>query len=88
MNALIAELFERAGCTGQLCVQSLDGGQEIAVDADREVVAASVFKVSVALEAETQFADGRLPPCRPGPRSRTRRARKTRSTSGSGTATP
>ena len=60
MNAPIAELFTRAGCTGQLCVQSLDGDQEVAVDADWEVVAASVFKVSVALEAETQFADGRL----------------------------
>jgi beta-lactamase class A len=60
MNASISELFTQAGCTGQLCVQSLDGAQEIAVDADRQVVAASVFKVSVALEAETQFADGRL----------------------------
>jgi beta-lactamase class A len=60
MNAPIVELFTRAGCTGQLCIQSLDGDQEIAVDADREAVAASVFKVSVALEAETQFADGRL----------------------------
>ena len=60
MNAPIAEQFTRAGCTGQLCVQSLDGAQEIAVDADRQVVAGSVFKVSVALEAETQFAGGRL----------------------------
>jgi beta-lactamase class A len=60
MNASIAELFAQAGCTGQLCVQSLDGSQEIAINADSQVVAASVFKVSVALEAETQFADGRL----------------------------
>jgi beta-lactamase class A len=52
-------LFEKAGCTGRLCVQSLDGAQEIAVQADEPVVSASVFKVSVALEAETQFADGR-----------------------------
>lgn len=62
MSAAIAEIFRRAGCTGQLCVQALDGGQEVALDADRRVVSASVFKVNVALEAETQFADGRLDP--------------------------
>jgi beta-lactamase class A len=58
----IRETFDRAQCTGQLCVQSLDGGQEVAVDADRPAVSASVFKVSVAPEAATQFADGRLDP--------------------------
>lgn len=62
MSGEIENLFEQAGCTGQLCVQSLDGTQAIAVDADRSVVSASVFKVSVALEAETQFAEGRLDP--------------------------
>ena len=62
MSAAIAEIFRRAGCTGQLCVQTLDGSREVAVDADRHVVSASVFKVNVALEAETQFADGRLDP--------------------------
>jgi beta-lactamase class A len=62
VTARIREAFDRAECTGQLCVQSLDGGQELAVDADRPAVCASVFKVSVALEAETQFADGRLDP--------------------------
>jgi beta-lactamase class A len=61
-RAAIAELFARAGCTGQLCVQSLDGGAEVAVDADQPAVAASVIKVCIALEAETQFADGRLDP--------------------------
>ena len=55
-------LFEQAGCTGQLCVQSLDGAGEVAVDADRQAVCASVIKVPIALEAETQFADGRLDP--------------------------
>lgn len=45
-----------------MCVQSLYGDQELSVDADLPVVTASVFKVSVALEAETQFADGRLDP--------------------------
>jgi beta-lactamase class A len=62
MGGDIEELFRIAGCTGQLCVQSLDGTQEVAVDADRSAVSASVYKVSVALEAETQFADGRLDP--------------------------
>jgi beta-lactamase class A len=62
MNTGIEELFEAAGCAGQLCVQSLDGTQEVAVAADQPVVAASVAKVCVALEAETQFADGRLDP--------------------------
>jgi beta-lactamase class A len=60
VDTAIKELFARAGCTGQLCVQALDGGREIAVEAGRPAVAASVFKVLVALEAETQFADGRL----------------------------
>jgi beta-lactamase class A len=62
MSSRIQEMFEQAGCSGQVCVLSLDGAQEVAVDADRSVVTASVFKVSVALEAETQFADGRLDP--------------------------
>ena len=43
-------------------MQSLDGRQEVAIGAELAVVAASVFKVTVALEAETQFADGRLDP--------------------------
>jgi beta-lactamase class A len=62
MSSRIQEMFEQAGCAGQLSVLSLGGMQEVAVDADRSVVTASVFKVSVALEAETQFADGRLDP--------------------------
>jgi beta-lactamase class A len=62
MSSRIQEMFEQAGCAGQLSVLSLGDMQEVAVDADRSVVTASVFKVSVALEAETQFADGRLDP--------------------------
>ncbi len=62
VTAHLRETFDRAECEGQLCVQSLDGGHEVAVDADRPAVSASVFKVCVALEAETQFADGRLDP--------------------------
>jgi beta-lactamase class A len=60
--AAVEALFAQAGCEGQVCVQSLDGAREVAVGADQVAVAASVFKVSVALEAETQFADGRLDP--------------------------
>ena len=62
MGASIRATFEQAGCAGQLCVQSLDGTHEVAVEADRPVVSASVFKVCIALEAETQFAEGRLDP--------------------------
>jgi hypothetical protein len=57
VTADIREIFDQAECTGQLCVQSLDGGHEVAVDADGPAVTAWVFKVSVAFEAETQFAD-------------------------------
>ena len=62
MGEDIAALFDRAGCTGQLCVLSLDGTQQVMVDADRPAVPASVIKVLVALEAETQFAAGQLNP--------------------------
>jgi len=58
VTAAITELFSQAGCTGQLCVQSLDGTREVALDAELPAVAASVFKICVALEAETQFAEG------------------------------
>jgi beta-lactamase class A len=62
MGTSIEALFAAAGCDGQLCVQSLDGAAELAIHADQQVIPASVFKVSVALEAEAQFADGRLDP--------------------------
>jgi beta-lactamase class A len=62
MTARITDMFEEAGCSGQLCVQSLDGTRELAIDADAPVVAASVIKVNVALAAEAQFAGGQLDP--------------------------
>jgi beta-lactamase class A len=62
IDAHMRMLFEQAGGDGQLCVQSLDGERDVAVRADQQAVSASVFKVSVALAAETQFADGRLDP--------------------------
>lgn len=61
-TARIKSVFEEAGCTGQLCVQTLDGSDEVALDADRAVVSASVVKVSIALTAETWMATGRLDP--------------------------
>lgn len=71
------QLFARAGCQGRLCVADVDGDGEISAGADELVVAASVFKVAVALEVFTQAAAGRLDPrervrirperCTPGP---------------------
>jgi beta-lactamase class A len=58
----IDAMFAAAGCTGQLCVRALDTGDELCRKADQQVVAASVFKVLVAVEAEASFADGRLDP--------------------------
>ncbi|MFG2695862.1 serine hydrolase [Kitasatospora sp. NPDC048407] len=58
----IREIFEQAGCEGALCVRPVVGDGEIALNADQPVVPASVFKVQIALEAETAFADGRLDP--------------------------
>lgn len=55
-------LFARAGCRGWLCVAGIDVGGEVAAGADEPVVAASVFKVAVALEVFTQAAAGRLDP--------------------------
>ncbi len=62
LSAAVAAVFGQAACTGQLCVQSLDGRQEAAVAAGEPVVSASVFKVCVALEVLTAFEDGRLDP--------------------------
>ena len=58
----IQEIFERAGCTGSLLVQSLGTDTEFGLRADEPVVPASAIKALVALEAETSFADGRLDP--------------------------
>ncbi len=58
----IAGLFEEAGCAGQLCVQADDGALQIGVRADASVVAASVIKVLIAVEAERQFAARTLDP--------------------------
>lgn len=58
----IEQVFAAAGCAGALCVQDREGQHEVAVAADQPVVAASVFKVLVAVEVERQIASGRLDP--------------------------
>jgi beta-lactamase class A len=58
----IQTLFERAGCAGHLCVQSLDGTREVAVEADELVSPASVIKVPIAMVAQVQFEEGALDP--------------------------
>ncbi len=58
----LAEPFERAGCLGFLHACTMDGVHEIALDADEPVMPASVIKVLIAVEVETQMAEGRLDP--------------------------
>lgn len=55
-------VFQAAKCLGQLCVQPLDGSPGVDICADQLVVSASVVKVPIAVEVETQLADGRLDP--------------------------
>ncbi|HWG01342.1 MAG TPA: serine hydrolase [Trebonia sp.] len=62
MDDDIQGLFAQAECSGQICVQSMDGTRELAIDADKPAVPASVFKVLVALTAEAAFAAGTLDP--------------------------
>jgi len=54
------QLLARAGCQGWLCVADVDGDGKVSAGGDELVVAASVFKVAVALEVFTQAAAGWL----------------------------
>lgn len=56
----LAERFEQAGCLGFLHACTLDGLHEVALGADEPVMPASVIKVLIAVEVETQMAEGRL----------------------------
>ncbi|MGO9885975.1 MAG: serine hydrolase [Solirubrobacteraceae bacterium] len=58
----IARVFEDAGCSGQLCVQAEVGNPQVGLQPDAPVVAASVIKLLIAVEAQRQFASGRLDP--------------------------
>ncbi|WP_163509246.1 serine hydrolase [Fodinicola acaciae] len=60
----LTELFLAANCTGTVSAVALDGSGEAGFGADEPMVAGSVIKICVALEAERQFADGRLDPAR------------------------
>lgn len=62
MHDEVEQIFATAGCVGTLCVQDSAGQREVGVAADRPVVAASVIKVLIAVEAERQIAAGRLDP--------------------------
>ncbi|MEU7864440.1 serine hydrolase [Nonomuraea sp. NPDC049141] len=57
---MIEELFSRAGCDGWLCVMDVDGDGQVHVGSDEPVVAASVFKVVIALEVFRQADAGEL----------------------------
>ncbi len=57
--AVLAQPFARAGCRAWLRVIDIDGPGAVALDDDAPVVAASVFKVLVALELLRQAGAGR-----------------------------
>ncbi len=64
-RAAIETIFDGAGCVGCFCVGRLLGADDVRIDADHPVVAASVIKVLVALEVEIRFAEQRLDPSMP-----------------------
>lgn len=61
-SAGFGQLFAQAGCEGWLYAADIDGEAEVSAGGDELVVAASVFKVAVALEVLTQAATRRLDP--------------------------
>lgn len=60
MTDEIARILSDAGCTGTLCVQPVDGGPTVELDADTPVTPASVIKVPIALTVLSRISDGRL----------------------------
>lgn len=62
MGEEVAAAFGGLGCAVGLLVQPLHGSGEVAVEAEQPVVAASVFKVLVALVVESRFAQRQLDP--------------------------
>lgn len=57
-----ARVFAEAGCTGSFRVERAHDGAWLGTDPAELVVAASVIKVLIAVEAERQFAAGALDP--------------------------
>lgn len=60
MTDQIAQILAEAGCIGTLCVQGVEGGPTVELDADRPMTPASVVKVPIALTVLSRIADGRL----------------------------
>src|SRR5271167_3408257 len=58
----LKRLFDDAGCTGSLHTVRLSDGAEVAHEADRLHVLASVVKVPIALEFYAQVHAGQLDP--------------------------
>ena len=58
----LSELFASAGCDGFVHACDVDGDAEVGLEPDADVVAASTFKVAVALELFRQAAAGELDP--------------------------
>jgi beta-lactamase class A len=58
----LAEIFDRAGCTGALHIRALSDDSEVALSADEIWLAASVIKVPIGLEFFSQVEEGQLDP--------------------------
>ncbi len=59
-HARLEEILRTAGCEGSVHALDIDSGVAVGSHAERVVVAASVFKVAVALEVYRQAAAGNL----------------------------
>ncbi len=60
VHARLEEILRTAGCEGSVHALDIDSGVSVGLHAERVVVAASVFKVAVALEVYRQAAAGDL----------------------------
>lgn len=58
----LAAIFEQVGARGYLHARDVDGSRETGLDADDDVVLASVFKIPIALTYAIEVASGRLDP--------------------------
>ncbi|MFI6823301.1 serine hydrolase [Micromonospora sp. NPDC050187] len=59
---LPGDVFARVGVDARLHAVDIDTGHEVGVDADEQVVIASVFKILLVLEFARQAANGQLDP--------------------------
>ncbi|SOE06833.1 serine hydrolase [Streptomyces sp. Ag109_G2-15] len=56
----LAQVFAEAGCQGSVAVLDIDGPGQVVLGGDELVVAASTFKIAVALELFCRGAEGEL----------------------------